>query len=320
MKEGFTRKKVPSLTLGEKLKKLRSDFRISLAEVSKATHIQVRYLEYLESGKYEKLPADVYVRGFLRSYARYLNIDEQVLVKLYERERNIQTNLGLDTAKKTLHVRQLNFFPFVITSRSLAIAFIFLIVAGAFTYLYQEFRSFAGEPRLIVLSPMDGTVVETSEITVTGKTDPDARVSINQQSVFVGNDGTFSSQLILKPGLNAVNVVAVNRFSKEKAAAFTIDARYALPETQPSSFRLEVSTRDAPLKIVIVSDGQSVYDGLLNPGEIKLIEAQERVSIVSEDAAKTFVRFNGSGEEPLGVAPASSAPQEVIFTSLGKQQ
>ena len=129
MNDGFTRKKVESLTLGEKLRKLRTEFRMSLQDVSKVTRIQVKYLESLESGQYEKLPADVYVRGFLRSYARYLNIDEQALVKLYERERNIQENLGRDTHAHTV---QSSFAPlsFVITSRSLALGVIFLVVFG----------------------------------------------------------------------------------------------------------------------------------------------------------------------------------------------
>ena len=98
---GFTRKKVESLTLGEKLRKLRTDFRMSLQDVSKATRIQVKYLESLENGAYEQLPADVYVRGFLRSYARYLNVDERAMIKLYDRERNIKVNLGQEDRKST---------------------------------------------------------------------------------------------------------------------------------------------------------------------------------------------------------------------------
>lgn len=226
MKDEFTRKKVESLTLGEKLKKLRSDFRMSLAEISKVTKIQVKYLEYLENGQYEKLPAEVYVRGFLRSYARYLNVDEQALVKLYERERNIQTNLGRVIAKKTFNFKNLNIPSFVITPRSLVMVMIFLLVGGAFFYLYREFQSFAGEPRLVILSPTAGAVVETSEITVTGKTDKDARVSINNQPVFVGSDGEFSDKLILQPGMNTVTVVTINSFNKEKSETLLIEARY----------------------------------------------------------------------------------------------
>ena len=89
MTETFTRKKVESLTLGEKLARLRTDMRLSLSEVSKAIKVQVKYLEFLERGQYDRLPADVYVRGYLRSYARYLNLDEKAMLRLYEQERNI---------------------------------------------------------------------------------------------------------------------------------------------------------------------------------------------------------------------------------------
>jgi transcriptional regulator with XRE-family HTH domain len=47
----FTRKKIESLTLGEKLRKLRNETHIPLAEVSRATRIRVKYLELLESGE-----------------------------------------------------------------------------------------------------------------------------------------------------------------------------------------------------------------------------------------------------------------------------
>jgi len=90
---GFTKKRVGTLTLGEKLRKLRSDRRMSLNEVSRVTKIQIVYLERLEEGMYDKLPADVYVKGFLRSYAEFLGVDEEILVKLYEKEKGIKKNL-----------------------------------------------------------------------------------------------------------------------------------------------------------------------------------------------------------------------------------
>ena len=83
LKNGFIKKNVGTLTLGERLNKLRSEKRITLGEVSRSTRIQIKYLEYLESGHFEKLPADVYVKGFLRSYAQYLGMDENYLIKLY---------------------------------------------------------------------------------------------------------------------------------------------------------------------------------------------------------------------------------------------
>lgn len=225
VQSGFTRKKVESLTLGEKLRKLRNDFRMSLQDVSKATRIQVKYLESLETGAYDKLPADVYVRGFLRSYARYLNVDEQALVKLYERERNIQENLGRDSHPQSV---QSSFAPlsFVITSRSLVVGMIFLLVFGAFFYLYQEFKSFAAEPKLVIVEPQNGAVVEGQEVVVRGKTDKGARVTLNDQSVFVDNDGAFSDTLPIRSGMNTIMVRTVNRFDKEKVTTLTVESDF----------------------------------------------------------------------------------------------
>ncbi len=229
MNDGFTRKKVESLTLGEKLRKLRTDSRMTLHDISKATKIQEKYLEFLETGVYEKLPADVYVKGFLRSYARYLNVEEEALVKLYERERNIQENLGRETRVQTV---QSSFAPlsFVITSRSLAMVGIFLLVFGAFFYLYREFRNFAAEPQLIVFEPQNGTIVDGQEVTVRGKTDKGAQVTLNDQGVFVDGEGAFSDRVPVRAGMNTVVIRTVNRFEKEKIVTLSVES---LPEEVP---------------------------------------------------------------------------------------
>jgi cytoskeletal protein RodZ len=325
----FTRKKVESLTLGEKLKKLRGDFRMSLSEISKVTRIQVKYLEYLENGEYNKLPADVYVRGFLRSYARYLNIDEQAFVKLYERERNIQENLSHETLKKTFNVKNLSISSLIITPRSLVIVMIFLLVSGAFFYLFREFQAFAGAPRLVILSPANGTTVEASEVEVRGKTDRGARVSINNQSVFVGSDGDFSDKLILQAGLNTVTVIAVNRFDKEKSETFSIEAKYT-PQASDGggenknqtsiteTFHIDISIHDVPTKVTLEADGAIVFSGILKGGESRTVEAKDTIKILSENEAQTFFRLNGAQEEVLGTERKGGKP--VFFTRSGRQE
>lgn len=56
---------------------------ISLEEVSRITKIQVRILERLEAGKGEGLPADVFVRGFVRSFAKCVGLDEEEALRRY---------------------------------------------------------------------------------------------------------------------------------------------------------------------------------------------------------------------------------------------
>lgn len=56
---------------------------VSLAEVSAATKINPHLLEALESDHIEKLPAPAFVKGFVRSYARYLGLDSKEVVHRY---------------------------------------------------------------------------------------------------------------------------------------------------------------------------------------------------------------------------------------------
>ncbi|OGI21944.1 MAG: hypothetical protein A2808_02240 [Candidatus Moranbacteria bacterium RIFCSPHIGHO2_01_FULL_55_24] len=324
---GFTRKKVSTLTLGEKLSKLRSDFRISLSEISKATKIQVRYLEHLEKGEYDKLPADVYVRGFLRSYARYLNVDEHALMKLYDRERNIKENLK-GPEEKNVHDRNVSLSSLVITPRTILLACTGVLVLGVFAYLYQEFRSFAAEPRLVILEPEAGSVVETSEATLRGKTDKGARVSVNGKAAFVGSEGEFSEKLTLQQGLNTIVVVSINRFEKEKTETLLLEARFAQEKSPDSSelaakideserFSLEVRVEES-VTVSIVADGTTVQSGRMEPGISTRVEAKERIVISSDNGAKTLVR-PASGTE-TALAPDPGPVKGAVFTRSGREE
>ena len=56
---------------------------LSLEQVAKITKIQVRILERLEAGKLDGLPAEVFVRGFVRSFARCVGLDEAEALQRY---------------------------------------------------------------------------------------------------------------------------------------------------------------------------------------------------------------------------------------------
>src|SRR5882757_334233 len=56
---------------------------MSLDDVAKITKIQSRILERLEAGKLEGLPADVFVRGFVRSFARCVGLDGEEALRRY---------------------------------------------------------------------------------------------------------------------------------------------------------------------------------------------------------------------------------------------
>jgi flagellar biosynthesis protein FlhG len=68
---------------GRALRRIRLSRGIELEEISAVTKINETYLRYLEEDRYPELPAPVYVRGFLREYARYLRLDPRRVTESY---------------------------------------------------------------------------------------------------------------------------------------------------------------------------------------------------------------------------------------------
>jgi len=66
--------------IGETLRSAREHRGLTIEQVAQDTRISARFLEALENERFEELPAQVYVRGFLRSYANYLKVDAQPLL------------------------------------------------------------------------------------------------------------------------------------------------------------------------------------------------------------------------------------------------
>ena len=66
--------------IGEALRSTRERRGLSIDDVARDTRISPRFLEALEAEQFDELPAPVYVRGFLRSYASYLKIEAQPLL------------------------------------------------------------------------------------------------------------------------------------------------------------------------------------------------------------------------------------------------
>src|SRR3989344_7397696 len=71
---------------GERLLEERIKKGLSLDEVAKATKIRPTFLSYIEKGEYKKLPSGTYAHGFVRNYAKFLDLPENELLALFKRE------------------------------------------------------------------------------------------------------------------------------------------------------------------------------------------------------------------------------------------
>ena len=73
-----------SLSFGHYLKSIRLEKGISLEEISNETKIRVDILLLIEKEDFAGLPDEVYVKSFLRAYAKTVGADEEEAVRRYE--------------------------------------------------------------------------------------------------------------------------------------------------------------------------------------------------------------------------------------------
>ena len=73
----------PRTSLAMWLRAGRAQRKLTLDDVARVTKIQPRILEKIEAGNLEGLPAEVFVRGFVKSFARCVGLDESEAVERY---------------------------------------------------------------------------------------------------------------------------------------------------------------------------------------------------------------------------------------------
>lgn len=67
------------------LKALRETSGLSLQDIFESTRISVTYLKAIENGNFQLLPAPANTRLFMRSYARSIGVESEILIAAYEK-------------------------------------------------------------------------------------------------------------------------------------------------------------------------------------------------------------------------------------------
>ncbi|TMD37001.1 MAG: helix-turn-helix domain-containing protein [Chloroflexi bacterium] len=119
------------MTVGQALAAKRGERGLTIEQVEASTRIRADHLRALEADQLDRLPAPVYAKGYLRTYATYLGLDAEELVAGLPRNGRAP-NLALGMEKTVRRPR------FVLTTPAIAAAGLVLL-AGAFTgYAWRQ--------------------------------------------------------------------------------------------------------------------------------------------------------------------------------------
>jgi cytoskeletal protein RodZ len=139
-------------SLGNKLKTAREERGLNFVQISDETNISTRYLEALEREDFSLFPGDTYVRGYLKSYGEYLDLNVKELHSLYNSIKILEQPVPVEQL-----LRDPSRLPKIMKVAGICLGII-AIIAGA-VYFFHQF------PSRVPFSPV--TTRSASEYTLT---------------------------------------------------------------------------------------------------------------------------------------------------------
>jgi cytoskeleton protein RodZ len=244
-----------STPFGEHLKREREMRGVSLEEVSAATRISTRFLEAIESDRWESLPGGVFNRGFIRSVARYLGLDEDSMVAEYALETRGRVETGVVPDPPMEMPR--NWKPAIVAAIVLAV-----ILAGV-GFAYARYGGKIAER--LHRKPAAATASATSG---------DAARGANDAATGAAGAGTA-----------AAGNAAQNSKPSDGAAASAGAAA-----ADPLELMLQTSKL---VDVTIVADGATIFSGSIDAGDKRMFEARDAFDVSSSDSSAIVLELNG---------------------------
>lgn len=306
-------------SIGEFFRQVRETKGLTIDEVSSKTRIRSDFVRALEEGNFAKLPDQVFARGFVRSYARSLGLDEEDAIHrfiqsagAYYEKQEERERLKLRQAEEE-RKRQANRKAVVI---AIGIAILTLVVL-----LSREQSS------LFVRRTATDVPVPVSK--------RDSKPSSDLQGMHAGSGGNDGgARLKAKGGGTSAatgareeqstirETAAVPLVSPESPEA-TLPLPPALDQVGPvgGDATAGASNAEEPLKlqleatelswVVLQIDGGSPQEALLRPGEKAKWEAQDQFVLTLGNAGGVKAELNGKPQKPFG--PSGRVVRDILL-------
>jgi len=280
-------------SFGDRLRREREMRGITLDEIAESTKISRRHLEALEKEDFDSLPGGIFNRGFVRSYARYLGIDEDQAVADYSaavaEPAEAENKFPLDVPEPgpELNPRR--------STLPLILALVALVAVLAI--FWARTRSRGAENQESASANMPGATRSPSPVNVAPAQTP---ASIPETTAET-------------PNSSAADTPTPSGSANPGAATIQPSASQS-PERL---FSVVVMAKEASW-VSVTADGKTVFEGrTLSAGERQSFRAGKKIVFTTGNAGGVDVSFNG---KTLGTIGNESEKRVLTFTPSGLVQ
>jgi cytoskeletal protein RodZ len=206
----FTKKHLTGNGLGAKLKAARELRQLNPEAAAKRLNIRLEYLLAIEGDRFDRLPAGLYSKNYIKDYAALLGFSATEIQKWIHENLEVANEKQDPFSQKIVRRQEFIVFPKLI--KNIVLILIFL---ACLLYLAFYFKKIVFPPDLNVYQPDKNLKISENFIEIKGETEAEAELSINGEAILNTNRGNFSTTINLKKGLNNIIIKAKKKYSSE---------------------------------------------------------------------------------------------------------
>jgi cytoskeleton protein RodZ len=287
-------------SFGEQLRREREMRGITLEAVSRSTKIRTHILEALENQEFEKLPSGVFKKGIVRSYARFLGMNEKQVLKAFlelagDPEQPLPDPLLWRRRRPKIPLKQDQSWGRIAT---VVVCATVLLVAGWKTaqVVHHAAATWSGVHRARSSPPM--TAAESS-------------VTNNASATSSPRNGPSASALATDQPEDAV---ATLQPASQMSTSPTPEPVPAAASTRAEKFVILVKANQ-PAWVSITADGKRLLEGVLE--RRTKIRAYSEVTLTTNNAGALALSRNGKPRDSeIYSSPVSEETRELDSGSL----
>ena len=265
-------------SIGAQLKEARNKKSITLEDVHSKIKIHPRVLQLLEEDKFEKLPSPLFAKNFLKSYAEFLEVNSEELMRAYDQEprKEPEQILFLKSADENIRSSKTDSNSFFILLLVAAVLF----AAGGFFYLFK-----------------------------TGHLLPKKKIAVHEAREAVKPP---KHEKILKkvqekpvPAKEEIKKVSADMLNSAELGNFP-----AIDRKTPLQIQMRALE---PVWVHVTCDGKVLFQGILKKGTAESWSAKDSIEIWTGNATNMAMTLN---QVSLG-SPGKGLSKKMIITHDG---
>lgn len=276
---------MPTESVGPFLKHARETQGLSLDQVASVTRIQLKYLQALEEEQFAALPEPVFTKGFVRTYARSLGMDEQDVLQRFSEASNVYYGRGQQEHERgQLKIEEEKRGK---PNRTAIVILIGVVVLGLGLYLSRQPQPTPSSTPETTESPSVSSPLPTEQETETPPLPPTTEQP-NEQEVDIERNTVLT--------VPASPPVALPTAPDQPKSGTPIP-----PPVSPTPGPLLMELEATQLTWVVVkSDENEPEEALLQPRQRTTWKATEQFTLTLGNAGGVLVWLNGKSRGPFG--------------------